>query len=1070
MLSELSKIFVSPPLALITSLTLAACGGGTGDANSTQKPLAEAQPNAQIAGASDAADGSAAQPGEAASSAPAAASSAQLPIATDGSGPPSATPASAVRSAASAASAATGAPLAKTGAAARTGTLAAGSATPGNTGASGMSSTVASNSSSTAGPATATGSAVTAAAALATPATAAATQPRMAKTQAATSANMLADTGSGVPALIIYVEPTGNDAYSGASLTPTGVDGPVKTLARAQQLARTRLAAMLAGTVARAPVRVLIGPGEYNLSSAMNFSPLDSGAAGAPMSYEARVPASVLLSGGISLGSKTAPSSATSVSFAAPADAAAMAGGSQLYVNGRRAILARQPNAGAAWFVQRAVVLATEPAATAGSEAFAPAATDLAWIAKLDAADKKRAIVDVMQSWTDGRHRISTDSAPAGALRVTPKTRWPFMFFGVSQRYFVENVAAALDAPGEWIYDNAALRYIRRSDEAGLQIAPTLPVTERLLTVQGDATRNVQYLQFSGLNFAYSRYLTPDAGATDGQAATGIGAAIEVSKARNIVFDACSVQHTGGWGIWLRDSVRNSSVSNSTFSDLGAGGIKVGLVNQAASDANATGANALTGNTVAETGKLFPGATAIWLGQTWDNSISKNTIYNTSYSGISLGWSWGYAEPSSGRNTVRGNLLYNIGQRQMADIAAIYTLGRSPGTVVSQNIIRSVRGYTGYGAGAWGIYGDEGTSNAVFDGNVVLGTDSGGFHIHYGKDNVVKGNLLAGGDTAEIRVTRLDTGTNLTVQGNLFAPKVLQPFDQFAQAPGIAFTVNEVTPTLSGTGLQLAKCGSGCTLVSTAIQSTTSPTDIRSNSAAWSAVIASAVAAWAPVPSSDAQLAKQTAAPALPPVADAPTALVAPAIDFVADIAGTALGARPVGLTYLPKDNTAAIRVEAQADAANGKCLAFNDSASYVNRFEPYAFATLNYTSGSTTVEFDLKIDASTVLLHEWRDNASPYLSGPSISITPAGVAVAGKVVAPVSVGIWTKYRITAQTGAAATWKLELIRADGQRSVVDGLAYKSAAWRKLSWLGFISDAAVSSRPCFASIKASNLAP
>ncbi|KQV46922.1 hypothetical protein ASC95_25735 [Pelomonas sp. Root1217] len=825
---------------------------------------------------------------------------------------------------------------------------------------------------------------------------------------------------------------------------------------------------MQAGTLARTAVRIIVGPGEYRLPSTLYFGPTDAGVKDFPVIYEARQAGTVLISGALDLGSKAAPTSATAVSFTAPTDATAVNGAAQFFVNGRRAVLARHPNAGAAWFVQKPVTLSTEAAGSQGTEAFAPAASDLSWINGLSASDKKRGVVEVMQAWSSGQHRISTASTPAGSVRVAPKARWPFLNFGVSQRYFIENVVAAFDAPGEWIYEDASIRYMRRSDEAGTQINATLPVLDKLFVIAGDNTKTVQSLYFRGLTFGYTRYLTPDGGFTDGQGVLTVTAAITVDKARDIIFDGCTVYRTGGWGIWLRDGVRDSKVINSSLRDLGAGGIKVGLASQAASDPNATGNNVIANTVIADTGNILPGAVALWLGQTWDNQVLRNTIYNTSYTAISMGWSWGYQTASSGRNLVQGNLLYNIGQRKLSDMAAIYTLGVSPGTVISNNIIRSVRGYIGYGAGAWGIYNDEGTSGVVMEQNVILSTDSGAYHLHYGKDNVLRTNVMSGGDTAEVRVTAYETGTNLSVLNNLLAPKTLQPFDRYAEAPEVTFQGNEATPTLSGPGLLLSKCGTGCTLGSSSIQSTTSPTDVRSSSATFSAVITNAANAWSGSTDS-AQQAVRISALTLPPVEDAPTAIIVP---YVADIAGSAEGARPANMVYIPRGNTTAIRVELRPEVPSGKCLVFNDAATYANRWEPFAYAELMHLSGTTVVEFELRIDSTTNLRNEWRDNAASYLTGPTMQITSAGVSVGGSIVAPITIGALTKFRITTSLGGNSTgkWKLEVTKDGAGTTVVDNLTFKDSGWRKLNWLGFVSDAATTSKPCMASLKATNTPP
>src|SRR5262249_54928008 len=130
---------------------------------------------------------------------------------------------------------------------------------------------------------------------------------------------------------------------------------------------------------------------------------------------------------------------------------------------------------------------------------------------------------------------------------------------------------------------------------------------------------------------------------------------------------------------------------------------------------------------------VMPGAAAIWVGQTWGNTVTRNLVANTTYTGISVGWQWGYGPATSGDNQVTDNLLFNIGQGVLSDLGGIYTVGISPGTVVSGNVVREVRGYTAYGSGAWGLYNDYGSSQITLDANVVVGTDSGGYLLRQGR-------------------------------------------------------------------------------------------------------------------------------------------------------------------------------------------------------------------------------------------------------------------------------------------------------------------------------------------------
>jgi len=451
-----------------------------------------------------------------------------------------------------------------------------------------------------------------------------------------------------------------------------------------------------------------------------------------------------------------------------------------LWVNGRRADAPRYPKEGFLDAVDTEVNHTKD--LYDSSKWFVADPADLNGLEGLEDA-----IVNYYHFWIDAHTPIESYDPQSGKLVMKYASRFRINTEPESaamMRYYLTHLPATFGAENEWYLDRKAgkVYYVGAAKTA---LVPTLPhlfkVTAsnvRILNAELTCTRG-DYVSRVAAGEGGLESSEKVAFASDIQSVCWAYGAVIFEDATGCSVEGCRLHGVGIHGIEIKTGCHDIRIENNKITDLGAGGIKIFGGAYGAPEEKMTTHITVRGNEIADCGKRYAAGCGILANHTAYLEISENHIHHTDYSGISVGWVWGYAESSTYGNTIRRNHIHHIGMGRLSDMGGIYLLGRQPGTVVSENRIHDV---VSANYGGWGIYTDEGSSDITIENNVVFNTKTASFHQHYGRNNVLRNNIFFHGGDAAVRVSREEEHTTIVAEGNIF---VTDGLPVYLNKPGV---------------------------------------------------------------------------------------------------------------------------------------------------------------------------------------------------------------------------------------------------------------------------------------------
>jgi hypothetical protein len=858
----------------------------------------------------------------------------------------------------------------------------------------------------------------------------------------------------------VHVSPDGSDANLGRTGDPSLAGmGPVATLERARDILREQRDSEEIKRLIKEPgdfkPRIVVADGRYVLTKPLVLSDIDSGT-----TIEAAPGAHPVFSGGRLIGEFEQAENGWWRE-----QIPEVANGSwhfeQLFVNGRRATRARTPNKFYSYMGASAETpIEGKPGrflrvTSVPAEAIAP-------LRGLSEAEVRDIVLVAYHKWCITRRYLTAVDFDKSQIITTGEKMATYAGWPAGTRFHLENFKAAIDEPGEWFLSrDGTLSYKPRPGEDMSKTEVIAPFAPKLVLVEGkpDEGKFVEGVTLKGLTFEHQNYVLPETGYPPFQAAFPTEAAVMLDGARNVTIQDCEVAHTGEYAVWFRQGCQNCRIERSYLHDLGSGGVRIGEGRVRENEASRTHHITVDNNIIRTAGRIYMDAVGVWIGHSGDNAVTHNEIADLYYTGISAGWVWGYSGSIAKRNNISFNRVHHLGWAVLSDMGGIYTLGASEGTVIANNIFHDIYAYS---YGGWGLYTDEGSTGIVLEKNLVYNTKTGSFHQHYGKENIVRNNILVNSMLQQLQATRVEPHLSFTFEKNI----VYWQTGALLAGPWTKVNINmdnncywnAAGQEVTFAGLTLEQWRQQQKHDEHSIIADPGFADVKNLDFHLKPDSPALKLGFEPFDYTQAGVygdpawrakANDVQYPALEWPPDPPPVAIKD------DFEKTAVGQLPQGAEIHVENKGDSIVVTDETAAGGSHSLKITDAPGLQNVWDPHLVYSPNHGAGTTRCAFDLQTGPGVSINHEWRDwRETPYRVGPSFSILGSTLQIAGKALLSLPAEKWIHFEVAADLGTtdSGTWSLTVTVPGEAPRTFQGLKNGSRTFEKLTWLGFTSNA------------------